>query len=220
MNRGTNYFNIVWKWDGSVNDAVGMTIYDNTADQIKNATDDSQLNILFTSKNLRGQHISVATCPAWWTLDTSAWRGGYVCKQVDIIALDPACRFGSGAIYNGSCGTAADTCNVWTPANSNYAMSCGTSRTWDCQWYNGGTTASCSYQNGYFGQCVDYPWDYTVSQPATNTADWCLGGTYLDTADSAYYWEWQCVGWNSAQTVNCIAANGNQPPPTCNNPWC
>ena len=60
---GMNYFNIVGVGDGSVSDTIGMTIYNNTADQIKNATSDNSLNILFSTEQLVGQRISIATCP-------------------------------------------------------------------------------------------------------------------------------------------------------------
>lgn len=80
---GMNYFNIVGVGDGSVSDTIGMTIYNNTADQIKNATSDNSLNILFSTEQLVGQRISIATCPDWWILDTSGWYSDYVCRQTD-----------------------------------------------------------------------------------------------------------------------------------------
>lgn len=81
IKTGMNYFNVVATGDGSVNDSVAMTIYDNTPLEIQNATDDTQLNILFTTGSLIGQHIDIATCPPGWTLDTSGGQGNYVCRR-------------------------------------------------------------------------------------------------------------------------------------------
>jgi hypothetical protein len=81
IQSGVNYINAVGTGDGGVNDSIGMVVYDNTALEIQNATDDSQLNILFTTANLIGQHIDVATCPPGWSLDISGGQGNYICKR-------------------------------------------------------------------------------------------------------------------------------------------
>lgn len=80
--NGTNYFNVVGTGDGSTNDHVAMVIYDNTELEIVNATDDSELNILWHSRQIIGQQIEVATCPVGWNLDVSGGVGNYVCKRV------------------------------------------------------------------------------------------------------------------------------------------
>lgn len=85
---GINYINAVATGDGTVNDAIAMVIYDNTAAQIYMATDDSQLNILFKSSSLNGTTYDVATCPSGYSLDTSGGSGSYLCKQV----LTEACN--------------------------------------------------------------------------------------------------------------------------------
>jgi hypothetical protein len=69
--QGTNYFNIVGIGDGSTNDAVGMTIYNNTAVELVNATLYSDLNVLFSSEELIGKHVDVVTCPTGYSLDTT-----------------------------------------------------------------------------------------------------------------------------------------------------
>jgi hypothetical protein len=79
--RGTNNFNVIGTGDGSVNDALGMTIYDDLVANIVAATSDSDLNILFSSQSLIGQHIDVATCPVGYDLDTSGGQGNYVCVK-------------------------------------------------------------------------------------------------------------------------------------------
>lgn len=78
---GTNYFNIVGTGDGSTNDSLAMTIYDNTATELQAATSDSQLRILFTSSQLIGNHIDVATCPPTYNLDTTDGAGAYKCVK-------------------------------------------------------------------------------------------------------------------------------------------
>lgn len=77
--QGWNYFNAIATGDGSVNDAIGMTIYDNTPLELVTATSDASLNILFSSQSLISQHIDVATCPTGYNLDTSEGQGNYHC---------------------------------------------------------------------------------------------------------------------------------------------
>jgi hypothetical protein len=77
--QGWNYFNAVAIGDGSVNDSIGMTVYDNTPSQLVAATSDSGLNILFSSQSLISQHIDVASCPSGYNLDTSGGQGNYHC---------------------------------------------------------------------------------------------------------------------------------------------
>lgn len=80
--NGTNYFNIIGTGDGSTGDGISMVVYDNSPAQLIAATNDSQLNILFNSKSLNGQHIDIATCPPGWNLDTSGGQGNYVCRRI------------------------------------------------------------------------------------------------------------------------------------------
>ena len=81
IQNGTNYFNVVATGDGSVNDSVGMIIYDNTALQLQNAVDDTTLTILFSTGSLIGQTIDIVTCAPGWSLDTSGGPGFYLCKR-------------------------------------------------------------------------------------------------------------------------------------------
>lgn len=83
---GVNYFNATGTGDGSTSDSIGMVIYDNTPLEIKNATDDSQLNILWTSGSLIGQHVDIATCVAGYNLDTSGGPGNYICRRTETTA--------------------------------------------------------------------------------------------------------------------------------------
>lgn len=78
---GVNIVSVVAVGDGSVNDAVGMVVYDNTAAEIHAATSDIELNILFASNTLRGTTFDVATCPSGWALDTSGGSGNYICRR-------------------------------------------------------------------------------------------------------------------------------------------
>lgn len=78
---GSNLINVIGTGDGSVNDAIGMVVYDNTASQIAAAASDLDLNIPFASHSLRGTSFDVATCPVGWSLDTSGGVGNYVCRR-------------------------------------------------------------------------------------------------------------------------------------------
>lgn len=78
---GLNNFNLVATGDGTVNDAMGMVVYNNTNAEIFAATADAQLAILFKSGVLRGTSYDVATCPDGYSLDTSGGTGHYVCTR-------------------------------------------------------------------------------------------------------------------------------------------
>ena len=69
---GANYINLIATGDGSVNDAMAMMVYDNTAAQIIAAGSEGALTIPFRSSSLRGTTYSVATCPVGYSLDTSS----------------------------------------------------------------------------------------------------------------------------------------------------
>ena len=60
------------------------------------------------------------------------------------------------------------------------------------------------------GQCKAYPWNHT-SQPATSTANGCVGGDYQDIADDANNWKWKCNGKYWATSSECSASKQ----PTC-----
>lgn len=78
---GANYINAIATGDGSVNDAVAMVVYDNTAAQIAAAASDLDLTIAFQSSSLRGTTYDVATCPATYSMDTSGGSGNYICRK-------------------------------------------------------------------------------------------------------------------------------------------
>lgn len=78
---GTNFINVVGTGDGSVNDCIGMVVYDNTAAEIAAATTDLDLTIVFASSAARGTTIDVATCPVGYSLDTSGGSGNYICRR-------------------------------------------------------------------------------------------------------------------------------------------
>ena len=60
------------------------------------------------------------------------------------------------------------------------------------------------------GQCKFYPWNHS-SQPATSTANGCVGGDYQDIADDANNWKWKCNGKYWATSTECSASK--QPAP-------
>lgn len=81
VNPGVNFINAVATGDGTINDAMALTIYDNTPAEILAATSDVELNVLFLSSSLRGTTYDVSTCPATWSLDTSGGTGAYICRR-------------------------------------------------------------------------------------------------------------------------------------------
>lgn len=85
---GPNLINVVATGDGSVNDAVGMVVYDNTAAQIMSATTDLDLTIPFASHTLIGTTFDVATCPSGYSLDTSGGSGNYICRRITYAACN------------------------------------------------------------------------------------------------------------------------------------
>lgn len=66
--------------------------------------------------------------------------------------------------------------------------------------------------NTVHGQCVNYPGTYS-SQPATNTAQGCVAGTYNNIGDTSTHWQWQCLGQNGGTTSTCQAAKTQQQQP-------
>ena len=60
------------------------------------------------------------------------------------------------------------------------------------------------------GQCKSHPWNH-ASQPATSTANGCVGGDYQDIADDANNWKWKCNGKYWATSSECSASKQ----PTC-----
>lgn len=90
LQTGVNYVNAVATGSGSVNDSIGMVVYDNTPAQILAATNDNQLTILYKTSTLRGTDFDVATCPPDYSLDSSGGQGNYVCTRVLNSICNPA----------------------------------------------------------------------------------------------------------------------------------
>jgi hypothetical protein len=75
-----------------------MVLYDNTAVEIRDATDDSQLNVLFTTASLRGvNNMQVASCPNSYIMDRDV-SNNIVCERTDTIALNPICASLTGGV--------------------------------------------------------------------------------------------------------------------------
>jgi len=79
---GANDFNIIGTGDQSVSDSIAMVVFDNTPEQIRDATSDAALTILFRTSSLRGTMIDVATCPAGYSLVTTGGKGTYTCRKI------------------------------------------------------------------------------------------------------------------------------------------
>lgn len=90
IRTGVNYINAIGRGSGTVEDSLGMVVYDNTAAQILAATNDNQLSILFRTSSLRGHSFDVATCPENYSLDTSGGTGNYICTRVLTSICNPA----------------------------------------------------------------------------------------------------------------------------------
>lgn len=86
--NGTNIFNVVGTGDGSVNDAIGFIIFDNTAAEVQAATGDSSLHIIFDSSELRGTNTTIATCPDGYVLDDN--DGSPICRKIESEPSTPA----------------------------------------------------------------------------------------------------------------------------------
>jgi len=87
LSAGPNYINFSGIGDGSVNDAFAAVIYNNTADEIIAATSDADLDILFRTRDYRGQRVDIATCPEGWQLDTSGGAGAYICRKITQVPI-------------------------------------------------------------------------------------------------------------------------------------
>jgi hypothetical protein len=80
---GTNFIELSCKDDGSISATLGAEIYDNTESELISATTQTQLNILFSTKDYFCSNITVGTnygynCPDGYTLDLT---DGPVCKK-------------------------------------------------------------------------------------------------------------------------------------------
>jgi hypothetical protein len=80
--NGANIFNAVGTGDGSVNDSIGMIIYDNTPATIQAATTDAGVTILYTTTSMINQPNVVATCPSGYVLDLT---GSPSCKKIETV---------------------------------------------------------------------------------------------------------------------------------------
>jgi hypothetical protein len=86
---GTSYLTMSGVGDGSTNDCFAAVVYDNSSTELSAATDDTTLNILFQSVDLRGGHLDIATCPSGYFLDTSGGTGHYQCKKIETTPSTP-----------------------------------------------------------------------------------------------------------------------------------
>ncbi len=86
---GPNHITFSGVGDGSTNDSFAAVIYDNDAAEISAASSDGDLTILFSTSDLIGDHIDIATCPATYTLDTSGGPGAYTCRRITTTATIP-----------------------------------------------------------------------------------------------------------------------------------
>lgn len=73
--------------------SMGAEIYNNTLSELSNAASYSDLNLVFSTKNMIGQPIQIGsggfgyTCPSGYALDTSSTP--YTCKQITTVPSIP-----------------------------------------------------------------------------------------------------------------------------------
>ena len=118
----------------------------------------------------------------------------------------------SYATVNGACGSASggkfDSMPTQPAAKCARGLDTATTQSgtnwrWQCQGSGGGTTATCNA-----AQCGSVDADcktfsgYFSSQPASTTTNACNIGDYVDTADTATLWNWNCNGRGSPAGTN------------------
>jgi hypothetical protein len=79
--NGYNTINVMATGDGTTNDCIAFIVYDNNIGQLQQASDDSQLIILFSTASLRNTRWNVATCQPGYDLDTSGGIDNYICRR-------------------------------------------------------------------------------------------------------------------------------------------
>lgn len=80
LNAGSNLVSVSGKGDGSVSDSVAMEIYNNTKEEIIAATSAAQLNILYSTQQVRGGSLQITTCPAGYQAINN--NGVWQCQRV------------------------------------------------------------------------------------------------------------------------------------------
>jgi len=66
---GENILSFTGIGDGSVNDALGVIIYDNPIDDILQPIPRSEWNVLFSSEETLGDQLNIVSCPEGYTYD-------------------------------------------------------------------------------------------------------------------------------------------------------
>ena len=120
-----------------------------------------------------------------------------------------SCGIASNAT-NGVCSATAGACTTGTVTGDNGLTSCGTTRSWSCTGANGGTTASCSSNNGVCGPAVNGACSATLGACSAGIVTGDNGLTSCGTTRS-----WSCAGTNGGTTASCTSNNG-----VCGNVYC
>lgn len=104
---------------------------------------------------------------------------------------------------NGSCSGTPGACNAGSPGGDNYASSCGTTRTWTCYGYSGGSNASCSSYNGACAPPVNGSCSTTGGACTAGSSTGDNGATSCGTTRT-----WTCQGLNGGSNASCSKSNG------------
>jgi hypothetical protein len=88
LNAGPNLTSITGEGDGSVQDSMAMEIYDNTEQELLDATGYGDLTVLFRTADLVGGTLQITNCPAGYQ-PVNTGDGNWVCQRVVITPSQP-----------------------------------------------------------------------------------------------------------------------------------
>ncbi len=109
---------------------------------------------------------------------TRAWE----CEGSSGGSVASCSKANASCTVNGACSTTSGACSSGTVTGDNAQTACGTTRTWQCTGFAGGTTASCNKVNTPCSICFDIdgqpkdckfiaPKQSVISQPSANIVD-------------------------------------------------
>lgn len=135
----------------------------------------------------KNYEASVQLDRLWWVVNTVN-----LTTTGSVITITPATYW--------SCGTTANTCNVWSPLWYNPG-SCNGYQTWACTGSNGGANDSCSIVNptcAINGTCGS-----TNASYLTPTTNFCSTGNPSGITLNATSWDWMCNGISGGTNASC-----------------
>jgi len=159
-----------------------------------------------------GTASAVTTNPTTYDWTCTGSGGSVSCQANRITAVNGVCGPAAGHSYS-----TPPTNGLCNAGNAGSVQTNPTTYSWTCYGTGGGSNDSCSANRvlATNGQCRTYSGTYST-QPATNTSNGCLAGTYSDIADSATQFKWSCLGANGGTNdTPCVAAIAPPANPAC-----